>query len=77
MNALAMFVLSGLVAKTLGLVKVPWADQFISLQAAIYRSVFVPIGPDKVASLAYAIANVLFFWAIAWLMYRRKWFVKL
>jgi predicted acyltransferase len=78
MNAITVFALSSLMAKLLGLVKVLGDDgKRISLQAAIYCSLFAPLASPKNASLLYALANVLFFYAIAYVMYRKKWFVRL
>lgn len=72
-NAITVYALSGMLARTLGLVKIGEA----SLKQVIYQGVFVPLGSPRVASLLYAIAFVLVLYAVAWYMYRRKWFVKL
>jgi predicted acyltransferase len=42
--------------------------------AAIYRNVFAPLASPLNASLLYALTYVLVMYAIAWGMYRRKWF---
>ena len=68
MNAITVFALSSLMAKLLGLMK---------LQAPIYRNVFAPLASPASASLLYAFANVAFFYAIAYVMYRKNWFVRL
>ena len=72
-NAITVFVLSGLVAKTLGAIHV---DADTSLQGAIFNTVFRPIGPLKVASLAYALAWIASWYAVLAWMYRRRWIVK-
>jgi predicted acyltransferase len=68
MNAIAMFVLSGLVARLLSLT---------GLRGPLYRNVFAPLASPINASLLYAVSYMLFFYVIAWVMYRRKVFVKL
>ena len=68
MNAIVVFALSSLMAKVLGLMK---------LQTPIYQNVFAPLASPENASLLYALANVAFFYAIAYAMYRKKWFVRL
>lgn len=73
MNAITVYALSGLLAKTLGAIKV--GDQ--PLQAWIYSHWFAPLASPYNASLLYAIANVLLLYAVAWLMYRKNWFVRL
>lgn len=68
MNAIAVFILSGLIGRLLGI---------FQLQKPIFQSVFAPLSSSPFnASLYYAIAMVLFLYAIAYGMYRRKWFLK-
>ena len=65
-------------AKVLGLLKVLGADgKRVSLQSAVYESVFAPLASQQNASLLYALTNVAFFYAIAYAMYRKNWFVRL
>lgn len=77
MNALALFVLSGLVARLLGLIQ--WtgaAGARVSLKGAIYDTLFTPWLSPVNASLAFAVSFVLVFLAVAWAMWRKQWFVK-
>ena len=67
MNAIAMFVLSGLLARILGLAG--WKQP-------IYQWLFAPLASPRNASLLYAVCFVLVCYAAAWLLYRKKWFVK-
>ena len=77
MNALALFVVSGLLVKTLTLVRLTRADgQQTSLYGGIYRSVFAPLAPPKVASLLFALAALALLYSLLELMYRRRWFLK-
>ncbi len=68
MNAIAMFVLSGLVARLLSL---------SGVRGPLYQNVFAPLASPLNASLLFAIAYVAFFYGIAWVMYKRKIFLKL
>jgi predicted acyltransferase len=72
-----VFVLSGLLAKTMGLVKVTQDDgTLISLQRHIYTHIFVPIASPLNASLLYAICFIGVMFIVVWLMWRMKWFLK-
>jgi|JI10StandDraft_1071094.scaffolds.fasta_scaffold77587_2 predicted acyltransferase len=75
-NAIVVFVASGLLAKTLGLIKVPLGDKIVSSQAFIYRLLFESWLAPINASLAYALANVIGWFAILWWMDRRGLHVK-
>ncbi|MDI1318714.1 MAG: DUF5009 domain-containing protein [bacterium] len=79
MNALALFVLSGLVAKLLGLIQWAGTDGTakVSLKGWIYAHGFTPFASPINASLLFAVAFVLFFLGVAWVMARRKWFLKI
>jgi predicted acyltransferase len=76
-NAIALYVASGLLADTLGVIRVASQDgQPISLARSIYLLVFLPLASPKNASLLYAIANLaVLFVLLAW-MYRRRIFLK-
>ena len=73
MNALFLFALSGLVAKLLYTVKLDGGGSLgRALYAPLRDSGLAPVN----ASLLHAIAFVLVMYAIAWLMHRKHWFVK-
>jgi predicted acyltransferase len=78
MNALFIFALSGLIAKMLGFIKIAHGGggARASLKTLLYAPIkALPIAPVN-ASLLFAIAfNVLMF-AVAWAMWKKKWFVK-
>ena len=71
-NALAVYVLSGLFAKTLGLIQV--GD--VSLRTWVWRTVYEPLASPSNASLLYSLSFVALFWLVAWGMYRRNWIVR-
>jgi predicted acyltransferase len=77
-NALAMFVLAGLIGKLLYLIK--WTDaagKAITLKTWIYQGYFVPLASPVNASLLFALAFVAVFFVFAWLLWRKKWFLKI
>ena len=69
-NAILLFVLSGLIAKTL--IYVEWPDPAMSLGRWLYLSAFAPLAPPQVASLLYAIANLLLLYALLAQLHRKK-----
>lgn len=76
-NALALFVFSGIMARLLGIIKVPGADgKEISLQQWIFTNVFLPVAAPVNASLAYAICFLGVWFGMMWLLYRRRIFLK-
>jgi len=73
MNALFLFALSGLVAKLLYTVKLAdGASLGALLYAPLRNSSLAPVN----ASLLHAVVFVLVMYAVAWVMYRKQWFVK-
>ncbi len=77
MNALFIFALSGLLAKMLGFIKLTAADGgAVSLGRALYAPLRdLPIGTVNSSLLHALLFNACMF-AVAWFMWRRKWFVK-
>jgi predicted acyltransferase len=77
-NPLLAFVLSGLLAKTFGLVKLTdAAGKVVSLQTWLYGGGFSWIADPKVRSHAFALATIVFWWAVLRVFERRGWFWKL
>ena len=75
-NAIVVFVASGLLAKTMGLIRIPLGIKTVSSQAYIYQTMFLSFFDPINASLAYAIANVLGWYAVLWWMDRRGIHIK-
>ena len=77
MNALFIFALSGLIAKVLGFIK--FADvngNTITLKGVLYGPLqSLPLAPVS-TSLLFAILFNLAMFFVAWLMWKKKWFVK-
>jgi predicted acyltransferase len=77
MNAIAVFVLSGIVARILTLIKVAGPDGTeTTLKNAIFQSVFLSIASPINASLMFAIVFVLVMYVFVWFMWKRGWFLK-
>lgn len=76
MNAIAIYVLAGVLADTLNILKVPAGRETISLWNWIYTRMFVPLANPFNASLLFALAFVLVLYAVAYFLYRRGWFIK-
>jgi len=76
-NALTLFMASGLLVKTLALIRVAGADgRPIAVSRWAYLNWFAPFADPKNASLFYALANLLLlFILLAW-MYRRRLFLR-
>ncbi len=78
MNAIAVFTLSILVVKILIRVKVATATgDKISLYSWLYRHLFLTWLEPINASLAFAIANVLFWLGVMWILYKKQIFIKI
>ena len=84
MNAIAMFVLAGVIGRLLIELRVPGAEgKSLALKTWIWDHLFLTLTQGetpwcsvKCASLLYALGFVSLFFLIAWGMYRRKWFMK-
>ncbi|MCJ7626795.1 MAG: DUF5009 domain-containing protein [Longimicrobiales bacterium] len=75
MNAIAVFVASGLVAKQMGLTRVGLNE--VPLKAWIYDELFVPWAGPMNGSLLFAMSYVLFWLAIMWVLFLRRIFIKI
>jgi predicted acyltransferase len=63
-------------AKLMGIIKIPLADgSRPALKNLIYSGLFA-WAPPKVASLAFAVAFILLWLGLMWILYRRKIFIK-
>ena len=73
MNALFLFVLSGLIGRLLVTIE---AAPGVTLKARIYAPIqSLPLAPQD-ASLAYAVGFLLAMLLVAWLMWRKRWFIR-
>jgi predicted acyltransferase len=76
-NALALFVFSGLLARLMGIIKIPHGDgSSLALQPYIFKNLFASWAAPINASLFYAITYIFFWLLLMWLLYRKRIFVK-
>jgi predicted acyltransferase len=72
-NAIFVFVASGLLS--IGLSK--WMIQGVTAKEWIYSQLFTSwITDPKLASLAFALAMVAFWWLVCWIMWRLGWSIR-
>jgi len=77
-NPITVFVLSGLVAKLLYKIRWTGADAtVITLKAWLYTHLFSSWIPDYFASLAWAVVNIVLWWAAMRVLYTRRIFIKI
>ncbi|ULQ56242.1 heparan-alpha-glucosaminide N-acetyltransferase domain-containing protein [Flavihumibacter rivuli] len=82
-NPLFIFVLSGLLPKTLGLIRIPngfndeGQPKYLSPLGWFYENICKPVSdvPEN-GSLLYAVLLIIGYWAIAWWMDKKKIYVK-
>jgi predicted acyltransferase len=76
-NALALFVGSGLMVKLMALIRLDRGDGTqIASQGWIFRKFFLSWASPINASLAYAIAFILLWLFLMWLLYRKRIYIK-
>ena len=73
MNALAAFVVSGMIARLAEVIRIG----NLSLQQWTYRNVLLPVATPKRASVLYALANVAVVYLFSYVLFRRKWLIRL
>ncbi|GGI51039.1 DUF5009 domain-containing protein [Mucilaginibacter galii] len=76
-NAITVYVASGLLARTLNKVQISFQGEDMSLGSALYKVFFQNFLSPINASLAWAIAFVLAWMIILWIMYKRRIIVKI
>jgi len=76
-NAITLFVASGLLVKTLALIRAAGPDgRDIAVSRWVYLHWFAPFAAPKNASLMYAVVNLLVLFALLSWMYRRRLFLR-
>jgi predicted acyltransferase len=76
-NAITLFVASGMLVKTLGLFRIAGDDgREIAVNRWVYLNWFVPLAAPKNASLLYAVANLVLLFVLLWWMHRRRIFLR-
>lgn len=73
-NAISLYFLSSLISKCFYMIKVNEAD---SIHSFLFNNYFVThIGDLKLASLLYAFSVTIVYLAIAYILFRKKWIIK-
>ena len=75
-NAIVLFVGTGMMAILMGRIKLPWGAGQISLQGWIFNKLFLTWASPINASLAFAICFILLWLGLMWILYSRKIFIK-
>jgi len=78
MNAIAVYVFSesfGKLYDSVIMLKQPDGSE-LSLQEAIFKTLFIPLASLVNASLIFALCFLLFIFLIAWILWKRKWFLR-
>jgi predicted acyltransferase len=72
MNAITVFVLSGMLGRLAVEIRVGES----ALKTWLFKNSFGMIPDPRLASLCWALMWVLLLYGVAWAMHRRKWFVR-
>jgi len=78
MNAIAVYVFSewfGKLYDSVIVFKQPDGSE-LSLQETIFKNIFAPLASPVNASLVFALSYLLFIFLIAWILWKRKWFLR-
>ena len=78
LNPIAVYVLSEVFDTTLRILNLPMVlAQNIDCQSYVFNSLCSPIAKSETASLLYALLTLLFMFLIAWIMWRKRLFLKI
>ena len=76
-NALPLFVFSGIMARMMGAYRATGADgENVSVQKWVYDNVFLSMAQPIDASLLYALSFICFWLFLMWLLYRKRIFIR-
>lgn len=77
-NALAAFVLSGGVTRAMSSIRLAGPDgRLVDSKTLLYRSLFAPLAAPPVASLLWSLVYLLPWLGLAWVLYRKRIFIRL
>ena len=77
MNPLFIFALSGIWARMLiRIIKITDGETTINGYNWLYQNIFQSVAGDINGSLAFALAHIVLFWFICWVLYKNKIFIK-
>jgi len=76
MNAIMVYLVSELLEVLLNALQFSSGGHTVSARDWLFNTLFAPLASPINASLIYAIAYTLLMYVIAYVMYRRRWFVR-
>lgn len=81
-NAIAVFFLSSLAGRLMGLIKVQQAaatgeTMSVSIKSSVYSHLFLGGASTEFTSMVYAIVYVCLWWGVMWIFYKKKIFIKI
>ncbi len=77
MNAIAAYALSEMLASLLWSIPAGQTETgAVMLQDFLYRAVFAPLASPAISSLLFAVTFVLVMYLCSWIMWKRRWFLK-
>jgi predicted acyltransferase len=77
-NPLAIYMFSGIyVLIIVYLISIPTAEGSISGYDYLYSQICVPLAGNMNGSLLFAIAHIIFFWFLTYILYKKKIFIKI
>ncbi len=78
LNPITVYVLSEVFDTTLRVLNLPMAmGQEIDCQSYLFQNLCTPIAKSETASLLYALMTLLFMYLVAWIMWRKRLFIKI
>jgi predicted acyltransferase len=76
-NAIAAYFVSEVIDRALVFIKLGGtAGHDVSLRIYLYHALFRPLASPQAASLLYAICFVLAMYLMVWIMWKKRWFLK-
>lgn len=76
-NPLFIYVLAGVVAITLGGIRFDYAGEKVSAKGYFYSQILQPIFGNYVGSLVFALLFVGLLWAVGYVLYKKRIYIKL
>lgn len=77
-NPLFLYVQGAVLSLLFGLVRIPTADGFTTVHSWFYDDLLVPtLGDETFSSLIYALVFILLNWAIGYILYKKKIYIKI
>lgn len=76
-NPLFIYVMAGVVSIILSNIRFAHGEGTISLQGYIYSVILQPMLGDYPGSLAYAVLFIAFCWAVGYVLYKKKIYIKI